>query len=107
MTAVADGENGIEVIVINEPGNLPFVFHLNDPEFPDRCLWTMFALVIDVDEMLVRGLLGNLKQVGDQPLRQPDGLPIETDLKLRRAVTVVPNLNGRGMVAGSKESIRS
>ena len=51
--AIADGENGIEVVVIDEAGNLPFAFGLNYPEFPDSCPGIKLAFVVNVDEMLI------------------------------------------------------
>ena len=53
--AVADGQNGVEVVVVDEPGNLASPFGLNYPEFPDSCLRIEFLFVEDVDEMFVRG----------------------------------------------------
>lgn len=49
--AVADGEDGIEVVVVNGAGDLA----LNYPETPDSCLRIKFALAVNVDQMLVGG----------------------------------------------------
>jgi hypothetical protein len=35
--AVADGEDHVEVVVVDESRNLPLSFKLNYPEFPDSC----------------------------------------------------------------------
>mgnify|MGYP001578538324 CR=1 FL=1 len=66
--------------------NLPFPLGANYPEFPDGCLATELPLVEDVHEVLVDGPHVLLEQIGDQRLRQPDGLALEAALDARPAV---------------------
>ena len=66
--------------MIDEPGHLPGAFGLNYPEFPDSCLRRQLPFVIDVHEVLVNGLHRDLEQVGDEPLREPNGLAVQADL---------------------------
>lgn len=46
---VADGENGVEGVVLDSAG----AFALNDPETPDRCLRRYLSIAVNVDKVLV------------------------------------------------------
>ena len=54
--AVADGEDGVEVVVVDGAGDLAGSLGLNYPETPDSCLRVEFALAVNVDQVLVDGL---------------------------------------------------
>jgi hypothetical protein len=51
--AVADGQNGVEVVVVNRAGNLAISLGLNYPEFPDSCRRIEFTFVVNVDQVFV------------------------------------------------------
>jgi hypothetical protein len=86
--AVADGDDGLEVVVLNLAKNLAISFTSNHPEFPDSCLAAELALVEDVHEVLVDRADVLLEQVGDQRLREPDGVVLEAALDARAASSV-------------------
>ncbi|MGQ0507767.1 MAG: hypothetical protein ACT4TC_20895 [Myxococcaceae bacterium] len=66
--------------------NLAATFGSNYPEFPDGCLSAELALVEDVHEVLVDRPHILLKQLGDQRLREPNGLALEPALDASSAV---------------------
>ena len=78
--AVANGQNGVEVVVIDSAGNVAISLGLNSSEFPNSCRRIEFAVVENTFEMLIDGRYENLEQVGDQPLRKPKHFVRETDL---------------------------
>ena len=84
--AEADGEDGIEVVVVHQPFDLPGTLVLNYPEFPDSCPRGEFTLLVDVLEVLVDGADVLLKQVGHELLREPDSLVLKPALDARLAV---------------------
>ncbi len=47
--AVADGQNRVEVVVVNRAGNLAISLGVNYPEFPDSCLGKELPIVVKVD----------------------------------------------------------
>jgi hypothetical protein len=59
---------------------------LNCQGFLDSCLRAQFPLLKDVLRMKRDVLLGRAKQFGNLKLRQPDRLPISSDLKAGLAV---------------------
>lgn len=71
--AVADGQNGVEVVVVNRPGNLAISLGLNCQVFLDSCLGVKLAVLVNRLQMLADVLLCGLKQVGHRLLRKPDG----------------------------------
>jgi hypothetical protein len=78
MNTKADGKNGIEVVVVDRPGDLPRAFGANYPEFPDSWSGKEFPLLVNVLEVLVDGADIFLKKFRDKRLREPDGLVFET-----------------------------
>lgn len=54
--AVADGEDGVERVVLDLTGHVAGTLALNYPETPDSCFASEFALVVNVDEVFVCGL---------------------------------------------------
>ena len=53
--AVADGEDGFEVVVVDVAGDLAGALLANYPEIPDSCSAVELALVVDVDKVFVDG----------------------------------------------------
>ena len=84
--AVTDGENGVEVVVIDQARYLAGALGLNYSEFPNSCPGVQFTLVVDVPEMLVDGRHRNPKELSDQGLREPDRLILEAAFDARPAV---------------------
>ena len=70
---VADGQNGVEVVVVNRAGNLAISLGLNCQVFLDSCLGVKLAVLVNRLQMLADVLLCGLKQVGHRLLRKPDG----------------------------------
>jgi hypothetical protein len=70
---VADGQNGVEIVVVNRAGNLPISLGLNCQVFLDSCLGVKLAVLVNRLQMLADVLLCGLKQVGHRLLRKPDG----------------------------------
>jgi len=56
--AVADGEDGVEVVVL---GVIGFAVGGSYPEFPDNCLGGEFTFFANVHKVFVDGLDGDLK----------------------------------------------
>ncbi len=52
---VAHGQDRLQAIVIEEPGDLPCALAANYPEFPDSCPWVKLPFFEDVPEVLVDG----------------------------------------------------
>jgi hypothetical protein len=63
---------------------------LNDPEFPDRCRRVDLSFLEDVPEVLANRSEVLLEQLGEKPLRQPDGPAVEADLDA--AAPVLPRV---------------
>ena len=78
--SITDGQDGIEVVVVNRPSNLSLAFRLNCQVLLDCCCRIELLLLEDVLEMQADILLRRLKQFCDCNLSQPDGLAIESDL---------------------------
>ena len=83
---VADRQNCIQAIVLDLSGHLPFAFPANDSEVPNSCLWVYLEFLEDVLQVFVDGRHGYLEQFGDQGLRQPECLFLETTFDARPAV---------------------
>ncbi len=86
--SVANGENGIETIVIEGTGHLAATFDLNYSEIPNSWLWKKLAFRINIRQVLADGRKRYLIQLRDEPLRQPHGVAIEAHLDVQSAVFV-------------------
>lgn|GEM_PF-5246381 len=74
VDAIANGNDGVEIVVLDFPGHLPRTFGLNCSEFPKSCLLADFTLLEDVLQVFVDGRNSDLKEPGHQLLGEPDGL---------------------------------
>jgi len=83
---VADGQNGVEIVVVNRAGNLPISLGLNCQVFLDSCLGVKLAVLVNRLQMLADVLLCGLKQVGHRLLRKPDGFMSHAHFDPRLAV---------------------
>ena len=63
-------------------------FGLNYPEFPDSCRRIEFVFSVNVYQMLIYGFDGNLIQLREQPLGEPDGLAVDAHLDVEGAVLI-------------------
>lgn len=63
--AVADGQNGVEVVMVHGAGNLAISLALNYSEFPNSCGRIEFAVVVNALQMFVYRGNGYLEQVGE------------------------------------------
>src|SRR5262249_5541780 len=75
--AVPDGEDAVEVVMIDEPRNLPLALDLNYSEFPNGCRGVEFLLVEDVSQVLVDRGHGDLVQSPEKTLREPDSPAVQ------------------------------
>jgi hypothetical protein len=78
--AEADGEDGVEGVVLDFTGNRAIPLGSNYPVAPDSCLQAQFALVVDVHEVLVDRADVLLEQLRHQGLGEPKGLALEAAL---------------------------
>lgn len=74
--------------MVQDPRHIPRTLALNYPEFPDSCLGLQLACVVDVYEVLVGRLHGDLIQFRDLTLREPHGLAVEANLQAGCTVEV-------------------
>jgi hypothetical protein len=72
--------------MIDEAFDSAGAFGLNYPEFPDSCAGIKLALVVNIDQMLIRRLYRYLIKLGDTPLWEPNGFFLEVDLDFWPAV---------------------
>ena len=66
--------------------DLASALQTNYPEFPDSCLATQFALLEDVQQVLVDRPHILLEQLGNERLRQPDRFILKAALNARPAI---------------------
>ena len=69
---VADGQDGVEVVVIDQPPHLPPALGLNRQVLLDSCLRAQLLFLVDVLEMQADILLGGPEQFRHRRLREPD-----------------------------------
>jgi hypothetical protein len=86
--AVADGENGVEVVVGNGPFYLSIALGLNCQIILDSCFRTELPFLQNVLEMEADILLCGLVKLGKLGLCKPDSLAIEPDLEAGGAILV-------------------
>jgi hypothetical protein len=96
--AVTDSEDRVEVVMVDEPRNLFLSFALNYSEFPNSCRRVELPLLEDVSKVLVDRRNGDLVQLSQKALGQPNRPAIEAHLDT--APTVLPlvedDFGGRG-----------
>ena len=83
---VADGQNGVEVVVVNRAGNLAISFGLNYSEFPNSSRRVEFTILENALQVLIDGRHRDLEQSRDQPLWKPDRLMQQSHFDPRLAV---------------------
>ena len=85
--AVANRDDHLEVVVLDFARNLAIAFTSNYSELPNSCLAAgQLTVREDPLEVLVHRRHRDLEQLGDQRLREPDGLILEAALDARAAV---------------------
>lgn len=67
--AVADGQDGVQVVVIHETAYLPLTLHLNDSEFPNSSFRFDLPFLVRTGQMLVDGWHRNVKKISHLALR--------------------------------------
>jgi hypothetical protein len=72
--------------VLDVAGGLATALGSKYSEFPNSSTWRLFSLGEDAFEVLVHGRHGNLEQLGDQRLSQPERVGPEAALNARTAV---------------------
>ena len=104
--AVADGEDHVEVVVVDEPRNLPPPLGLNYSEFPNGCRGIELLLVEDVSEVLVDRGDSDLVQLCHEALREPDRPAVEAHLDTASPILplVEDDLGRRWRAAGLSHS---
>lgn len=93
---VANGEDGVEAVVLDGPGDVAGALALNYPETPDGCLGVELILRVNIDQVLIYGLDRYLVQLRQEALRQPDGAPLDADLEPSGPGLVDEDLAGLG-----------
>jgi hypothetical protein len=83
---ITDGQDGIEVVVLDFPLDFARSFPANYLEFPDSCLLFDLPFLVDVLEMLVDGPDILLEQFRNERLAQPKRFVDKTALDPRAAV---------------------
>jgi hypothetical protein len=68
---ISHGQDGVEVVVVDEPFDFPCALAANDPEFPDGCRGVQLALGEDISQVLADGAGVPAKQLRDLRLGQP------------------------------------
>jgi hypothetical protein len=84
--AVTHGKDGLQSAVLHLAGHLARALQTNCPEFPESCLPAQFALLEDVDQVLVDRPHILLEQLRNECLRQPDRLVFEPALESRAPI---------------------
>jgi len=102
--AVANGEDSVKAVVFDVAGDLSGTLGLNYPETPDSCLWRQFCLIIDVDQVLVDSLYRDAVQLGDDLLREPDGVAVEPHLQVGRTVGIDQEGAQTGLTVGPEST---
>jgi hypothetical protein len=80
IDAVADRNDGVEVVEVHSPRNFPLALLLNYPEFPDSCLRHKLLTGKDISQMLADGAYIHCEQLCHQLLRQPQGFVLVAGL---------------------------
>ena len=70
------------------------LFILNYPEFPDSWLWAKLSLLVNIRQVLVDRPNILLVQFGNERLREPQRLILETALNARLAIPGLIQNNG-------------
>ena len=84
--AETDRENGVQVIVLDLSRDFPFTLDSNYSEFPNSCLSRQFFNGVNALQMFVHRGHGDLEQLGNLCLRQPQGFILKTTLDARAAI---------------------
>jgi hypothetical protein len=84
--AVADGQNRVEVVVVNRAGNLAISLGLNYSEFPNSSRRVEFTILENALQVLIDGRHRDLEQSRDQPLWKPDRFMRQSHFDPRLAV---------------------
>ncbi len=79
--AVTNRKNHLQIIEINLPGDFPFAFFLNYPEFPDGCFRVKFTFCIDGLDVFIDGADILLVKVRHHFLAQPNRCIFKTDFQ--------------------------
>ena len=79
---VANGQDHVEVVVVDGPFDFAVALGLNYPETPDSCRRVEFSLTVDVDQVLIGSLDRDLEQLGDKALRKPNAATLQANLEL-------------------------
>jgi len=71
-----DGDDGVEVVVLDRTGHLASTFQANYPEIPEGCRLREFAAGEDVLQVLTDGAHIHPEQGCDELLGEPDGFTL-------------------------------
>jgi len=84
--AVADGDDGVEVVKIEFARDIPVAFTLNYSKFSSSCEFLQFSALVDFLQMVSDGVAFNVKEKGHCFLRQPNGFSFKPDVDMHRAI---------------------
>jgi hypothetical protein len=86
LDEVADGDDDVEVLVLDLPRDLAAALALNRCRFCNGCLEAQLALLEDVLDMPGDDRLVPLEELCHLSERQPGGLSVEAHLDARSAI---------------------
>ena len=86
LDAVADGDDDVEVVMVDRPPNLTVSLGLNCQVLLDGCLGTQFALLENILNVQADILFGRLEQFRHRPLGKPDGIAFKPHLDTGDAI---------------------
>jgi hypothetical protein len=68
---MVDRDNGVQVVELDFPADLPATLLLNSPNFPESCLAGQFPGRVNVLQVLTYGPQVNAEELGDFLLIEP------------------------------------
>jgi hypothetical protein len=109
VDAVADRDDGVEVVEVDFAGNLPFSLGLNSPDFPESCPFRQLARLVNVAQMLTYRPHIDPKQLRNLLLIQPKSLRLiqHLDPHRPRGCLVQNQIPFAGRVFGRHGGLRS
>ena len=66
-----NGQNGIQIVMVNQAAYVARALTANYSEFPKSCLWVNFAFTIKIGQVLINGRNADTKQLRHEALRKP------------------------------------
>ncbi len=93
IDTITDGNDHVQIVMLNLAVDRGFAFLPNYPEIPDSCLSGKLLFNKNIADMLIDGAHILVKQIRQLTLSQPNRVLIQRNLKLHAAIGGLINSN--------------